>query len=219
MTEIETIILPSNLVKLDHQWYGNFRCLKSISIDSKNPFFASYNNKIILTKSSDTDENYNILAFSIQNIKKIVIPSFIEIISADVFNRCKELQQVEFEDNSRLRIIETFAFYSTPIEKITLPSSLTKIGQKSFYECKKLQRVNFPINSKLQVIEKDAFNKTSLNCFVVPSSVTSICKGAFHTNKLQIIEINDNSQLQLSECAFYQGSDLIIMIHANAKTL
>ena len=75
-------------------------------------------------------------------------------ISANAFNRCRNLREV------------------------ILPDSVTNIGSSAFYICPRLTMVKLP--SSLKVIEDSAFNYcTSLECVEIPDGVTHIGRRAF----------------------------------------
>ena len=65
-------------------------------------------------------------------MSEIVIPSHVEVIGESAFSKCEEIQSVEFEPNSELRIISKKAFYWSTLKKISIPSHVTCICDKVF---------------------------------------------------------------------------------------
>ena len=112
---IQSLTLPSSLVKLEEEWCDDTNNLININISHNNPNFTLYDNSLILRKSNPEKENFDILVFGFRNIEKVVIPSFIEVIEPCAFSSCTQLRQVEFYEDSKLRIIGKNAFYDSSI--------------------------------------------------------------------------------------------------------
>lgn len=55
---------------------------------------------------------------------------------------CRNLQKVEFSNDSKLQTIEEIAFSDTLIKGITIPLNVTRIGKKAFSYCKKFLELN-----------------------------------------------------------------------------
>lgn len=127
--------------------------------------------ELLLRKSSNESQNFDILALSVRNIKKVAIPSFIKIIENHAFEYCCELQIVDFSEDSRLQIIGKNGFYSTAIDKIKIPCHVTKIDIFAFYNCIFLNKVQIPIESELEFIGKRAFAKTLIESLYITSHV------------------------------------------------
>ena len=77
------------------------------------------------------------------NLLSAFIPNSIKEIRGDIFLECYNLNNVVFEDNSKVEYIELYAFYYTNITQITIPSSVKTIYRKAFASCYKLQTVVF----------------------------------------------------------------------------
>ena len=58
-------------------------------------------------------------------------------------------------------------------------------------------------------IDENAFAETSINCFTIPPELTVIHKNAFNM-KLQIIEIDEDSQLNLIP-AFFLSCEILMI--------
>lgn len=122
---IQRITIPPNLVKINEGWVAGTNFLNEINVLPNNPNFMCYNNQFLLGKSDPEKANFDVLIFSVRNIKKAIIPSFIEIISDNAFANCTELKKIEFSPDSKLRKIYQDSFIFTKIKKITLPPHLT----------------------------------------------------------------------------------------------
>lgn len=100
-----------------------------------NPHLQSYENKLILGKSSPEKDTYDTLAFVFKSIETVLIPSSIESIPPNAFQFCSKLKKVEFPSDSKLRIICNLAFSQSTIESISFPASLTTIELFAFQFC------------------------------------------------------------------------------------
>lgn len=116
---IQSLTLPSSLIKLEEGWCNDTGKLIEINLSINNPNFTIYDTgkliEIILRKSNPEKENFDVLVFAFRNIEKVVIPSFIEVIEPCAFSSCTQLRQVEFYEDSKLRIIGKNAFYDSSI--------------------------------------------------------------------------------------------------------
>ena len=88
--------------------------------------------------------------FSVTLIESIVIPSSVKFIGCECFSCCKNLEKVEFHDDSQLKIIDDFAFQNTKLRNITIPRHVVEIKANSFENCKNLQEYNFSDDSELK---------------------------------------------------------------------
>ena len=61
------------------------------------------------------------------------------------------MQNLEFEKDSKLQIIDQFAFSNTNIKSIRIPSNVTIIGNYSFFGCKNLSQIEFESNSNVEI--------------------------------------------------------------------
>lgn len=86
-------------------------------------------------------------------IEKICIPSNVLTIGKSAFKGCQNLQNVEFDENSKLEIIECNSFSDTKISKICFSKNVLKISKSAFNDCKNIQVVQFAEDSKLDKIK------------------------------------------------------------------
>jgi hypothetical protein len=59
------------------------------------------------------------------------------------------LNSIVFESNSRLRRIESGAFYKSSLESILIPRNIKIVGSKCFSNCESLSSLRFELNSRL----------------------------------------------------------------------
>lgn len=87
-------------------------------------------------------------------ISKVLIPASVTTICRSAFYYCRELQYVEFLENSNLQTICENAFSYSSFEAISIQSSVSCICQNAFSICRKLKKVGIPKDSNLKSIEK-----------------------------------------------------------------
>ena len=94
---------------------------------------------------------------SAPKIREIKIPASVKEISGHVFNGCKQLENVEFAEGSKLETIYWHVFDSTSLKKITIPASVTTIEFDAFGRCEQLKSVTFAPGSQLKKVDTKAF--------------------------------------------------------------
>lgn len=209
LSSIEQFIVPPSLTEFTTKSFFLTTKLSKITVMPGNPIFISIDDKMICKKSSIEKVDYDYLFFCVQNIERVTIPSFIEIIGSYSLAYCC-LQSIEIPPDSKLRIFEKNAFTSTRIKSIKIPPHLTTICEYAFSYCVCLCEVDIPDNSELRIIEKSVFtNCLSLEKFTVPPHLTTICESTFHTcTKLQEIVIPNNSELRTIKKRAFDSSSV-----------
>ena len=141
----------------------------------------------------------------------MTIPNYIEIISANAFEKCSQLVELKFQKDSKLKIIEECAFTNSSIASISIPSNLIHISQHSFAYCKKLHSIKISSNSSLKTIDKYAFLNTLIYEFTIPSSIVELKEGwCFNTPNLHKIEVEQNNKIFLNfENKFIIGKSIV----------
>ena len=124
-------------------------------------------------KSIDTNA-FGFLKGVAPQIREIMIPASVKEIRGHVFNGCKQLENVEFAEGSKLETIYWNVFESTSLKKITIPASVTTIEFNAFRWCEQLKSVTFAPGSKLETIGKMAFEDTAISEISIPASVKTI---------------------------------------------
>ncbi|MDE6001170.1 MAG: leucine-rich repeat domain-containing protein, partial [Clostridia bacterium] len=146
-------------------------------------------------------------AFYKRNVESIVIPEGLQSIGYYAFDSCTLLRNVTFEGMSELQTIAGYAFNEcTSLMGITLPVSVREIGSHAFYNCSAITSVTFctlgpavggliPVyaTSDLESIGSYAFSGTSIKTFKIPAAVTKIESGAFRSDKLTSITVEEGN--------------------------
>ena len=150
-------------------------------------------------------------AFSgLDGLKTIIIPSTVTEIANDAFSFNNTLENVIFQENSKLERIGIRAFSGCRnLKNINLPESLSEIGSSAFSSCSSLKEITIPkkvkelvitfmdctnlekvnLNEGLEIIGGTTFDSTIIKDITIPSSVSSIHSGAFSDCK-QLENIN-----------------------------
>ena len=194
LSSIESIMIPSNLINLKEGWCTLAHFLTKIELSSNNPRYSILDDKMIIGKSSIEKENYDVLVFCVRDVQEVKIPAFIETIGPYAFDRCNQLQKIEFQNDSKIQSFDLLAFSWTFFDEITIPSQVKRIGEQAFSCCHRLKKINIPSNSLISIIEKDAFRFSSIECFTIPASLIELKdEWCIDTNKLTKIDVDPNN--------------------------
>ena len=208
-TIIESLSLPPKLEELKKGWCNGTSQLKKINIMPNNKRYSIYNDKFIIGKSSIEKDDFDVLVFASRDIKKVVIPSFIEIIGAYAFMDCISLSCVDIPHDSKLRIIDKYAFFKSSIIRITIPPQVKSINKGAFSNCQNLRHVEIPSNSELNKIGESAFDHSSIERLFIPSNITRFRSYSFkYCPNLKYIDFANDSQLQTIEHSVFWCSSI-----------
>lgn len=148
------------VTKIGNSAFYDLETLESITISNNVISIGSYafngctNLKNIVLPSNLI--NIDNCAFYRSGLESIVIPSSLTTLGESVFENCRALTSVSFEDGSNCKTINYGAFaYCSSLNNIKLSTNLQIIGQGAFYGC------------------------TALSEITIPATVTRINKGAF----------------------------------------
>ena len=188
-TEIENLVIPSNVTSIGNYTFSRCFGLTSVSIPN----------------SVTTIGNY---AFSdCTGLTGINIPNSVTTIEEKAFTGCTGLTGINIPNS--VTTIGNYAFQNcTSLTNINIPNSVTSIGEKAFYGCNGLNSVTFHcksigswfsgltsiknvvIGDEVTSIEKEAFSGcTGLICVTIPNSVTTIGEKAFYNTYLNSVTI------------------------------
>ena len=167
--------------------------------------------------------------------KTLNIPASIEIIDNSAFEGGSIIEEVIFEEGSKLKEIKTsvfetttnlksinlevckeltyigyYAFLKSGITEITIPASVTTIEYSAFGDCSQLASVTFEEGSLLETISGYAFNEALLNekfNLEACTKLTSMGENVFMESGLVSITIPD-SLTSIPYGCFYGCSQL-----------
>ena len=212
-TSSTRLSIPLKLVDLKDCWSNEVPLLKNISISVKNPRYIC-SNKYVFGKSNLKNDDYDTLEFACKDIEIAKIPSFINKITSCAFRDCQLLQSIEFSADSKLEIIDYFAFFNSSIRYFSLPPSVKIIGISAFNSCFKLKKIDIQKNSQLQKIDAYSFMKTSITSFYFPPHLTQIAEDSFERcYSFQIIEVDENFAIEsIDHFMLSFNSEVLVMI-------
>ena len=134
--------------------------LEKIIIDPENKnffidqgiLFSNITSDVALIPAATTTEiniTWNkVSAYSISecpNLRKVTISKDVDFIDMMAFANCENLEEVVFEEGSKLKEIGSNAFYyCTSIKEIELPNSLEVINYSIFNGCSSLEKLKTP---------------------------------------------------------------------------
>ena len=124
--------IPQYVNTLEDGWCKGLKSLKSISISPKNANFLCVNEKMIVGKSDQNKEIFDVICVSRFNFEKVTIPSNVTYICQSAFESCQNLRFIEFAENSKLRYIDIAYFKSSRKLILMIPvnmSHLVKYGR------------------------------------------------------------------------------------------
>ena len=98
-SNIESIYFHPNLQILEDNWYQSSNRIKKviISLNNKHFTYTDEEHQIVIGKSDETKEEYDIIVVGCRNITKVKIPNNIKIINSNAFSNCPQLEEVEIE--------------------------------------------------------------------------------------------------------------------------
>ena len=175
-------------------------------------------------------------AFAASGLCSIEIPDSVERVSSEAFADCRSLTNIQFQDNTKLRLgynlcghcsnlvylklpnglrkIPRRAFsYCVSLKSVTIPGSVIAIECFAFDNCHCLQTILFDPHGRLETIGEGAFR----NCRLVkkvdlPDSIHRIEQYAFLLcRSLAVVSLPENVQCSIDETAFEACSSLFQM--------
>ena len=218
-TLIDSIFIPPQVKEIEWKTFFNMNNLKSIEISKQNKFLMMIDNHLLIKKTEENNENFDVLVYSLNDVKKVVIPKYIKRISSYSFSKIKTLKSVVFSQNSELISIEKEAFSHSSIEKISIPSTVNQICESSFLRCNHLKSVDFALNSELILINDEAFSYTSIRRIVIPNKVRKIGKQAFSfCHRLTAFEFLGDT-VDIESACFLHSIKLSFVSFPNSKKI
>lgn len=128
------------------------------------------------------------------------IPPSVESIGFMAFKEVlKNIDELNFGENSQLKTIYSAAFASSHIKKVTIPKSVTTIektqSQGAAFESAGIEELIFEEGSQLETIDNAVFSQNSISKVVIPKSVKTINPLAFYRNRISSLTFEEGSQL------------------------
>ena len=221
----EELHFPASLDELKEGWCCNTEFLTKIVISPYNNNFIFKDNKFLLGKSDKNIDEFDVLLFARRDIREILIPSNIKIISSYAFDNCNNLEKVEFQENSNLQVIEEHAFAGSCIDKIYFPTNLNELKEGWHCNADNLTRFiispfnnNFVFADNKFLLGKSDKNSNEFDVLhytfcdfeklFIPSNIKIISSYAFSKSNIKEILIPANV-LRIGKSAFDCCCDLV----------
>lgn len=220
-TAIESLSLPSKLKEISDLWSENALNLMNVSLSSANSNLALIDGNLLVGKSNQSKENYDVLLFANRYIKQAIIPPFIEYIVPNCFRNCMNLKSVQISVDSKLKKIGNYAFYGSSICEIYIPTHVTTISKFCFSNCESCEKIKFAEDSELISIDESAFENSGITELKIPKNVISIGKNCFkNCNKLIQIDIPKGLKIdKVKKGTFSYSTIRKIFIPKNVKKI
>lgn len=128
------------------------------------------------------------------------IPPSVESVGFMAFKEAlKNIDELNFGENSRLKTIYSAAFAVSHIKKVTIPKSVTTIeknqSQGAAFQSAGIKELIFEEGSQLETIDNAVFSQNSISKVVIPKSVKTINPLAFYRNRISSLTFEEGSQL------------------------
>lgn len=219
ISDKEAIFPPSlenlefSITKINRFSFEHTPNLTNIKVDKPNTKYVKIDNCVY-------SKDMKILIVGERTIKQVTIRPECETIN-DYSLNIPSLDFVKFpvNDKSKLRKIESYAFFNTKIQQAVLPNSVEHVGNGAFAGCTQMEKL--VLSSNLRTIGNSAFMDISISEITVPSSVTRIeyC-GFYKIPTLRIIKFADKSQLEIiGSYSFASAGISSIKIPASVRTI
>lgn len=210
-TNVANIQIPTGVQEL-RKSFAISNNLNDISVLPTNCNFLYLDSSLLLGKSNENSNDYDVIILAKRSIKEASIPSFVKYIDPFAFYGCTMLQYVTFSNNAQLESIGKDAFAKCPIKKISIPPHVNKIGKFCFYGCRKLTSIEFNDSSDCLLIKNHAFEQTRIESFSVPLYVTEFGQDIFaNCYHIKIVEIPENSQLSSIDISSFKRNTILMI--------
>lgn len=128
------------------------------------------------------------------------IPPSVESIGFMAFKEAlKNIDELNFGENSQLKTIYSAAFAVSHIKKVTIPKSVTtmerNMSQGAAFQSAGIKELIFEEGSQLETIDNAVFSQNSISKVVIPKSVKTINPLAFYRNRISSLTFEEGSQL------------------------
>jgi hypothetical protein len=91
------------------------------------------------------------------DLKAIVLPRSVKMLSKDYFSNCLSLEDLTFEGGSELEMVKQGAFTGYGMAEVVIPAFIRAIGAAAFCTCQSLESVTFEAGSCLREVGLDVF--------------------------------------------------------------
>jgi len=139
-----------------------------------------------------------------ETIEKVLFPTSLEKIGSRAFSETKKIEDLDLSSLSKLKTIDSSAFYRSNLKKIKLPSAITYLGERSFSETP-IKSIDMSNCILLEEIDSNLFDECKeLQSIKLPPSIKNIGDSAFNncTSLTSIDLFSCTELLSIKEEAF-----------------
>ena len=108
------------------------------------------------------------------NVTEVVVPKFVQVLCSKCFLGRKQVKCVEFDADSALKVIESYALEGTSICRFVVPRLVETIENNAFWGCYCLKEVIFDDECVLKSLTCGMFADLKLKYLFISSNVESI---------------------------------------------
>ena len=210
-TDVNNIILPSTLTKINDTAFQFLEHLREISIpDSVTELGRDVFYSCTSLEQVKLPKNLKVLpkgTFEECNeLKDIELPEGLEVIGKDAFFACRGIRNIKFPES--LKSIKESAFHNCDgLKSVEIPDSVKEIEKSAFEHCLNLRRVKLP--KELNILNESVFQSCSwLESVQMPESMFLIEDKAFaYCYGLKSVEI-PKTVTRIGDSAFVNCNNL-----------
>lgn len=157
LSKIEKLILSQKIEDIDSSNFLSLPNLIHFEVPKENNFFSYIDNQLLVRKSSENSQYYDVIKYANRNIEEVVIPSYIKKIDDYSFENCKQLKSITFEPESKVEYIGVGSFNNILGQnKLIIPKSVKTVQHDGFSNNKTIEYIEF-LSEKI-CISMDCFN-------------------------------------------------------------
>lgn len=172
---------------MEEGWCDSLPYLYDVVLSEDNKNYIFDEQRIILGKSYQKSNVFDVVVFACRNIKKVTIQPWIRCIQKYAFQHCNCLKTVNISEDSELERIQDFAFFGSSIKSIIIPKKAKHIECAAFDDCNELRCFEF-LGDALES-RCDLFDSCQ-NLFLV--SFPNVSKIEFDINCLSYLPANSS---------------------------
>lgn len=183
-SELDTneVTIPDYIEVNDHKYY-------IIGIGD-HAFYDSHNIESIKFSNESRVSYFGSKCFPFSNLRKIVIPKFIETIQNDSFSTCQLLDCIEIYDGNRTfqwkdgillnKVTSELVFCSKSMKGgVKIPCYVKSIIGNAFYGCKDVYKISFEENSRIASFGPNCFFNSGIETIYIPNTIQTFSDSLF----------------------------------------
>lgn len=222
---IKKLQIPPKLNEIENRTFFLLKGLIEFDVSPKNHLFSYYNNELLIGKSQEDQNTFDILYLGRSDLTKVTIPSSIRVIKRYAFGESPNLETIKFDSNSQIEYIEGWVLCEN-LKKFEIPKTLKSTERDAFQYAYSLVDIFVSIENEvfswiddMFLIRRDkedgdketiAFCRRNVTEVIIPKNIKEIDAYAFlKCENLNSISFEKNSKLEvINESAFEKVNGL-----------